>query len=320
MADYQIELTKLEEELSLTALYVPEDIAERVVTSREVNRPGLELTGYMEHFESNRINVFGNQEVAYLNSITEEERIKAVTAILSQEIPAVFFSRGITPGESFMDIARKYEVPVYQSEDGTSSLIAALVSYLNVQLAPRVTRHGVLVEVYGIGVLIVGESGVGKSETLIELIKRGHRMVADDAVEILRVSAKSLVGRSPSNIRHFSEIRGIGIINVANLFGMGAVKPTERIMFVVNLEQWDDNKVYDRMGLSRDYTEILGLKIPVMTIPVRQGRNLAVIIEVATMNFRQKESGHDAAAELLKSLGMNPEDMVQPEKKIELDI
>jgi HPr kinase/phosphorylase len=199
-------------------------------------------------------------------------------------------------------------------------MMAALVSLLNVELAPRVTRHGVLVEVYGEGIFIVGDSGVGKSETAIELVKRGHRLIADDAVEIRRVSAKTLVGRSPANIQHFSEIRGIGIINVASLFGMGAVKPTEKIDFIVNLESWDESKSYDRMGLNRDYTEILGLKIPVMTIPVRQGRNLAVIIEVAAMNNRQKASGNNAAIELMKNLGIDASELGGEEHKIELEI
>ena len=219
-----------------------------------------------------------------------------------------------------MEMARQHQVPVFLTDDTTSSVVSALVSLLNVELAPRVTRHGVLVEVYGEGIFIVGDSGVGKSETAIELVKRGHRLIADDAVEIRRVSAKTLVGSSPANIRHFSEIRGIGIINVANLFGMGAVKPTERIDFIVNLEEWDDTKSYDRMGLNRECTEILGLKIPVLTIPVRQGRNLAVIIEVAAMNNRQKASGNDAALELMKNLGLDTTMMGITETMIDLEI
>jgi HPr kinase/phosphorylase len=211
-------------------------------------------------------------------------------------------------------------VAVLSTPDTTSSLVAALVSFMNVELAPRITRHGVLVEVYGEGVLLVGDSGVGKSETAIELIKRGHRLIADDAVEIRRVSAKSLVGQAPANIRHFIELRGIGIINARRIFGMGAVKLTEKIDLVINLEIWDNQKVYDRMGIDSEYTEILGIKVPVLTIPVKPGRNLAIIIEVAAMNNRQKKMGYNAAQELLQSLGMDVSAMQEQEKKLNLDL
>ncbi len=205
------------------------------------------------------------------------------------------------------------------SPETTSALIAALVSYLHVEMAPRITRHGVLVEVYGEGILLVGDSGVGKSETAIELIKRGHRLIADDAVVIRRVSAKSLVGEAPENIKHFIELRGIGIINARRIFGMGAVKLTENIDLVINLEIWNNQKVYDRMGLDNEYTEILGIKVPVLTIPVKPGRNLAIIIEVAAMNNRQKKMGYNAAEELLKHLGMDVPEAGQTEKKLDLD-
>ena len=207
-----------------------------------------------------------------------------------------------------MEAAKRHGVALLGTADTTSSLVAALVSYMNVELAPRVTRHGVLVEVYGEGILLVGDSGVGKSETAIELIKRGHRLIADDAVEIRRVSKKSLVGTAPENIRHFIELRGIGIINARRIFGMGAVKLTEKIDMVINLEIWDKTKVYDRMGMENEYTEILGLRVPVLTIPVKPGRNLAVIIEVAAMNNRQKKMGYNAAKELLQNLGMTYND------------
>ena len=194
------------------------------------------------------------------------------------------------------------------------------MSYVNVELAPRITRHGVLVEVYGEGIFLVGDSGVGKSETAIELIKRGHRLIADDAVEIRRVSAKSLVGTSPENIRHFIELRGIGIINARRIFGMGAVKVTEKIDMVISLEQWDSSKNYDRMGLENDYTEILGIRVPILTIPVKPGRNLAVIIEVAAMNNRQKKMGYNAAQELLSSLGLDSAMLEPTEKKLDFDL
>lgn len=320
MDSYRISLSKIKKELSLQTLYTPMDLEMLYVTSREVNRPGLEMTGYLEHFEPSRIIVMGNQEASYLQEMDDDVKRKALGYILPAKPPAIIIARGIQPSELFMEMAEQYKVPVLSSDDETSNVTAALVSLLNVELAPRVTRHGVLVEVYGEGIFIVGDSGVGKSETAIELVKRGHRMIADDAVEIRRVSAKTLVGSSPANIRHFSELRGIGIINVASLFGMGAVKPTEKIDFIVNLEQWDNTKSYDRMGLNKDYTEILGLKVPVLTIPVRQGRNLAVIIEVAAMNNRQKLSGNDAAMELMKQLGMDPDMMQMPENLVKLDI
>lgn len=231
----------------------------------------------------------------------------ALDSYLSLKPPAVIVARGIDPGKDFMEIAETYHVPVLRTTESTSNVVASLVAYLNVELAPRITRHGVLVEVYGEGILLLGESGVGKSETAIELIKRGHRLIADDAVEIRRVSNKSLVGTAPDNIRHFIELRGIGIINASRIFGAGAVKLTEKIDLIINLEIWDVNKVYDRMGLDNQTTEILGLEIPSLTIPVKPGRNLAVIIEVAAMNSRQKKLGYNAAKDLLKRLGMTDE-------------
>ena len=216
--------------------------------------------------------------------------------------------------------ASRYAVPLLKSADSTSNIVSSLVALLNVELAPRITRHGVLVEVYGEGILLVGDSGVGKSETAIELIKRGHRLIADDAVEIRRVSSKSLVGQSPENIRHFIELRGIGIINARRIFGMGAVKLSEKIDMCINLEIWDSSKVYDRMGIDSEYTEILGIRVPVMTIPVKPGRNLAIIIEVAAMNNRQKKMGYNAAHELLSALGMDVSMMPHQDIKRELDI
>ena len=224
--------------------------------------------------------------------------------MFSLKIPALVVTRGLEVFPEIIEAAKENQVPVIRTQEATSSFMAALISYLNVELAPRITRHGVLVEVYGEGVLILGDSGVGKSETAIELVKRGHRLIADDAVEIRRVSNKSLVGTSPENIRHFVELRGIGIINARRLFGMGAVKTTEKIDMVVNLEHWDPNKTYDRMGIENEYTTILGNKVPSLTIPVKPGRNLAIILEVAAMNNRQKKMGYNAAQELLKKLGM----------------
>ena len=204
-----------------------------------------------------------------------------------------------------LESARRFEVPVLRTQESTSSIMSSLISLLQVELAPRVTRHGVLVEVYGEGILLLGESGVGKSETAIELVKRGHRLIADDAVEVRRVSNQTLVGSAPENIRHFIELRGIGIINVRRIFGMGAIKVTEKIDMLIQLEQWDQNKVYDRMGMENEYTQILGINVPSLTMPVLAGRNLAIILEVAAMNNRQKKMGYNAAHELLRNLGMD---------------
>ena len=280
----------------------------------------MELNGYHEYFDPNRIAVLGRAEMYMLESLKPERRAMALDSYLSLKPPAVIVARGIDPGKDFMEIAETYHVPVLRTTESTSNVVASLVAYLNVELAPRITRHGVLVEVYGEGILLVGDSGVGKSETAIELIKRGHRLIADDAVEIRRVSSKSLVGQSPENIRHFIELRGIGIINARRIFGMGAVKLQEKIDMCINLEIWDATKVYDRMGMDSEYTEILGIKVSVMTIPVKPGRNLAIIIEVAAMNNRQKKMGYNAAYELLSALGMDASMMPHEEIKRDLDI
>ena len=302
---FTVPLSRVMKELSLDVLYMPGDPENILVSSMDVNRPGLELTGFFDYYDNTRILVIGNTETAFLANVKPEERYHAISALLAHKPPAIIIARSLTPLDELMQAAREQEVPVLTTADTTSSLVAALVSYMNVELAPRITRHGVLVEVYGEGILLVGDSGVGKSETAIELIKRGHRLIADDAVEIRRVSKKSLVGSAPANIRHFIELRGIGIINARRIFGMGAVKLTEKIDMVMNLEIWDSTKVYDRMGMENNYTEILGIKVPELTIPVKPGRNLAIIIEVAAMNNRQKKMGYNAAQELLQSLGMD---------------
>ena len=233
----------------------------------------------------------------------------ALDSYLSLKPPAVIVARGIDPGKDFMEIAETYHVPVLRTTESTSNVVASLVAYLNVELAPRITRHGVLVEVYGEGILLVGDSGVGKSETAIELIKRGHRLIADDAVEIKRVSDKTLLGTAPEIIRHYVELRGIGIVDVRRLFGMGAIKTTERIDLVINLENWIQGKMYDRLGLDEQKTNILGIDVPSITIPVKPGRNLAIILEIAAMNNRQKKMGYNTAEEfnkrLMEQMGLN---------------
>ena len=312
-SEFTVPLSKIIDELSLNILYAPQQAEEIMVNSMEVSRPGIELTGFLDFFDSSRIIIIGNTENAYLSKFNSSKRFEIIDRLFHKHPPAVIIARNITPYEELVDAAKLSGVALLQSADSTSNVLAALVSLLNVELAPRITRHGVLVEVYGEGILLTGDSGVGKSETAIELVKRGHRLIADDAVEIRRVSRKSLVGSSPENIRHFIELRGIGIINARRIFGMGAVKITEKIDIVINLENWDSTKLYDRMGLENQYTDILGVEVPILTVPVKPGRNLAIIIEVAAMNNRQKKMGYNAAHELMSALGM--EIPVETEKK-----
>ncbi len=305
---FTVPLSSVMKELGLETIYMPENGENILISSKDVNRPGVEFTGFLDFYDNKRILVVGHTENAFLGRYSQEERERALEGLISRKPPAIIICRSLKPYPEMMEAAKRHGVALLGTADTTSSLVAALVSYMNVELAPRVTRHGVLVEVYGEGILLVGDSGVGKSETAIELIKRGHRLIADDAVEIRRVSKKSLVGTAPENIRHFIELRGIGIINARRIFGMGAVKLTEKIDMVINLEIWDKTKVYDRMGMENEYTEILSLRVPVLTIPVKPGRNLAVIIEVAAMNNRQKKMGYNAAKELLQNLGMTYND------------
>lgn len=301
---YSVSLGKIVKQFSLQVLSAPTDISEIMVTTPEINRPGLQMAGYFEFFDEKRIQIIGKSEVSFLNRFTPEKAEKRLEEIFSHKPVAAVICRDLDFPEKYIELAQKYSVPVLRTKESTSSFSAALIAFLHLNLAPRVTRHGVLVEVYGEGILLLGESGVGKSETAIELVKRGHRLIADDAVEIRRVSDKSLVGTAPDNIRHFIELRGIGIINASRIFGAGAVKLTEKIDLIINIEQWDVNKTYDRMGLESQTTSILDLEIPSLTIPVKPGRNLAVIIEVAAMNHRQKKLGYNAAEDLLKKLGM----------------
>lgn len=318
---YSVALSKIIKELSLKTISMPGDPDKILVSSTDVNRPGLELNGFYDYYDEKRIMIFGNAETAFLKSVPHERRSKVLNEIFSKskKPPAAIIARNLEPVPELLEATKGNGVPLLSTAETTSSLVARLVSFLNVEMAPRITRHGVLVEVYGEGILLVGDSGVGKSETAIELIKRGHRLIADDAVVIKRVSAISLVGEAPDNIKHFIELRGIGIINARRIFGMSAVKMTEKIDLVVNLELWDDNKTYDRMGLDNEYTEILGVKVPVVTIPVKPGRNLAVIIEVAAMNNRQKKMGYNAAHELLKNLGMDLPSVPSEGKKKKLN-
>lgn len=305
MADkFKVSLQKVIDEFKLEVIYIHKDAEEIMIDETEVNRPGLQLMGFYEYFNPERIQIIGKVEFAYLSSIDEKTRLERLQLLFAQRLPAIIITRELPYFAEMFELAKEYEVPLLRSKESTSNFMSGLIAFLNLNLAPRVTRHGVLIEIYGEGVFITGESGVGKSETAIELVKRGHRLVADDAVEIRKVSNISLVGSSPDNIRHFLELRGIGIINARRLFGIGAVKMTEKIDLVVELEQWDPEKIYDRMGVDTEYVTLLGVKVPSLTIPVKPGRNLAVILEVAAMNNRQKKMGYNAAAELLHRLGM----------------
>ena len=314
-AQFSVSLAKIIKESQLEAYYMPKNPEEIDIVSMDIDRPGLELTGYLDFFDGNRIIIFGNTEFAYLDQFDEEKQFELIDQLFVMQPPAIIIARNLEPSEAIVKSAEKNAVPILRTVETTSAISASLITFLNAELAPRITRHGVLVEVYGEGVLLIGDSGVGKSEIAIELIKRGHRLIADDAVEIRRVSNRTLVGSSPANIRHFIELRGIGIINARRIFGMGAVKLTEKIDMVINMEQWDTEKVYDRIGMDNTYTEIMGIQVPIMTIPVKPGRNLAIIIEVAAMNNRQKKMGYNAAQELLQSLGMDvSEDTIQNKK------
>lgn len=292
---FSVTLREIIDEFQLEDASENSKLDEILVTSADVNRPGLQLAGYLEYFGTDRIQIVGKGEIAYLEILSSEERYNRLDEFFKSGFPCMVVARGLEVFSEMVEVSRKYGIPILKTEDITSRFMSGLIRYLSVQLAPRISRHGVLVEVYGEGILILGESGVGKSETALELVKRGHRLVADDVVELRKVSDKTLVGTAPDIIRHFMEIRGIGILDVKNLYGVGSVKVTENINLVISLELWDEKKNYDRLGLVEEYTDILGIKVPNLTIPVRPGRNLAVIVEVAAMNNRQKKMGYNAA-------------------------
>ena len=302
---FTVKLKEIIKTLKLKKVYFQDGMEEIEVACADVNRPGLQLIGFFDYFDPTRIQIIGKVEMTYLAQMTEKERKESVNMLFSSGIPAVILTRNLEPFPEMLEAAERSNVPILSTEEVTSRFMSELSRNLNVWLAPRITRHGVLVEVYGEGILILAESGVGKSETAIELVKRGHRLVADDAVEIKKVSSASLVGSAPEIIRHFIELRGIGIVNVRDIFGMGAIKDTEKIDLIIHLEHWRDGYEYDRLGLETVYTDILGVKIPSLKVPVRQGRNLAVIVEVAAMNNRQKRMGFNAAEELQKRLTDN---------------
>ncbi|MBE6593339.1 MAG: HPr(Ser) kinase/phosphatase [Ruminococcaceae bacterium] len=299
---YSIPLSSVVSEFSLEEIYMPKDASEIKISSPEVSRPGLALSGFIDVFEPFRIQIIGKAEHKYLSGLSKSERVIRVNAFFKLKPVAVVLTTGLVVYEEMLDAAKEEGIPLLRTDDRTSPFMASLIASLNTSLAPRITRHGVLVEVYGEGVLILGDSGIGKSETAIELVKRGHRLIADDAVEIKRVSSKTLVGTAPDLIRYYIELRGIGIVDVRRLFGMGAVKATERIDLVIKLENWAPDKTYDRFGLDEEVENILGIAIPAITIPVHHGRNLAVVLEIAAMNNRQKKMGYNTAEEFNQRL------------------
>lgn len=297
MASYSVKLSTVVKEFGLEVLCGGEGYGDTPIVTEDVNRPGLQLTGFFDHFDPERIELLGLVEHTYLAGVSPETRQKVFDSLFSYPIPALIITRSLEPYPECMEMAQKHGRTILRTADATSAFMSALISYLKSSLSPRITRHGVLLEIYGEGVLLLGESGVGKSETAIELVKRGHRLIADDAVEIKRTGTESLVGTAPALIRHYIELRGIGVVDVSQLFGMGAVKEEQAIDLIINLEQWRNDKVYDRLGVDSLFTSVLDVQVPTLTVPVQPGRNLAVIIEVAAMNNRHKKMGYNAALE-----------------------
>ncbi len=295
-------LTTLVEEFQLEVAYAASDYEKIRLTVEDVARPGMQLSGYFDHFEPMRLQVLGNVETSYLQKMEEQERLSVLDRIFSYKIPALLVARNLEIHPQCMELAKKHNITVLRSYEATSTIVSAIIAYLKAALAPMISRHGVLMEIYGEGLLLIGESGMGKSEAAVELVKRGHRLIADDAVEIRKVSSSCLMGNAPELIRNYVELRGIGIINVAKLFGVGAVKLENEINLVVNVVPWNTKEVYDRLGLEDEYMEILGVNVPMYTIPVTPGRNLAVILEVAAMNNRQRKMGYNPALEFTQQI------------------
>lgn len=300
-----VQLSKMVQELNLHNKTPDVDISKKRITLPDINRPALQLTGYLEHFENERVQIIGYVEYTYLLHLSREKKMEAYERFVASKIPCVIFSTKTEPDEDMINLAIKYDVPIFVTDQTTSTFMAEIIRWLNVELAPCISIHGVLVDVYGEGVLIMGESGIGKSEAALELIKRGHRLVSDDVVEIRRVSDATLVGSAPDITRHFIELRGIGIIDVKTLFGVESVKDTQSIDLVIKLEEWDKDKEYDRLGLEEEYTEFLGNRVVCHSLPIRPGRNLAVIVESAAVNHRQKKMGYNAAQELYRRVQEN---------------
>ena len=299
---YSVALKELVKEFGLQIEYAATDYDSVRLTVPDLSRPGLQLAGYFDHFEPVRLQVMGNVEISYLSKLSQAERIITLDRLFSYKFPGLILCRDTQPDPECLAMARKHNVTLLRSKEVTSTLISGVISYLTSAMAPRITRHGVLMDVLGEGILLIGESGIGKSEAAMELIKRGHRLVADDAVEIRCVSGTTLVGTAPELIRNYIELRGIGIVNGARLFGMGAVRSDKKIDLVVNIVPWNTHEVYDRLGLEDQYMDILGVKVPMYTIPITPGRNLAVIMEVAAVNNRQRKMGYNSAVEFTEQI------------------
>lgn len=310
ISKFSVPMSKIIEEFDLKVIYSPLAPEEIMIGESEVNRSGMQLSGYFDGYENSCTQIIGKTEMSYIKNVDSYALYYRIDKLFSYKPPMIVFSGSIDIPEVIRAAAERYKVPLLLSELPTAELMVRLITSLNNDLAPRITRHGVLMEVYGVGVLVLGDSGIGKSETAVDLIMRGHRLIADDAVEIRRVSSSSLVGSSPSNIRHFMELRGVGVINAMRTFGISSVKMSENIDMIIQLEHWDQNKNYDRLGTTEEYLQVLDVKVPFLTIPVRPGRNLAVIIEVATLNSRLKKMGYSATKELLKGLGLT-DDLIE---------
>ncbi len=295
-----VKLEKLIEKMNLKNLTPDLDLTQSEIQVPDINRPALQLTGYFDHFDSERVQIIGYVEYTYLETLSDEKKKEMYAQLLSYGIPCIVYCRNMEPDAMFLEMANEMKVPIFQSCKQTSAFTAEVIRWLNVELAPCISIHGVLVDVYGVGVLMMGESGIGKSEAALELINRGHRLVTDDVVEIRKVSEDTLVGKAPDITRHFIELRGIGIVDVKSLFGVQSVRETQTIDLVINMEEWDKNREYDRLGLKEEYTEFLGNKVVCHSIPIRPGRNLAIIVESAAVNHRQKQMGYNAAEELYR--------------------
>lgn len=305
LGNSEVQLTKIVEKMGLVNFTPGIDTDSKYITQPDVNRPALQLTGFYNHFDNERLQVIGCVEQAYIESLDRDTRVKRYIQLFESNIPCLVLCRSQKPDEDMVEIAMKYEIPLLGSNSATSSFMAEIIRWLKVQLAPMISIHGVLVDVFGEGVLIMGESGIGKSEAALELIKRGHRLVSDDVVEIKKVSDETLIGTAPDITRHFIELRGIGIIDVKSLFGVESIKETQAIDIIIKLEDWDKDKQYDRLGLEETYTEILGNKVVSHNIPIRPGRNLAVIVETAAVNWRQRKMGYNAAKEIYNRVQQN---------------
>ena len=300
-----VKMSKVVEKMHLKNLTPDVDYTKKQVKLPDINRPALQLSGFFKHFASERVQIIGYVEYSYLQTLEEDKKKEIYETFMSYEIPCIIFCRNQRPDELLLAEANKRNIPIFSTEMKTSQFMAEIIRWLNVELAPCISIHGVLVDVYGVGVLIMGESGIGKSEAALELIKRGHRLVSDDVVEIRKVSDETLVGSAPDITRHFIELRGIGIVDVKNLFGVLSVKQTQNIDLVITLEDWDRDKEYDRLGLEEQHTEFLGNKVVCHQLPIRPGRNLAVIVETAAINHRQKNMGYNAAQELYRRVQAN---------------